>query len=202
MSQVINIAADVEVDRSLLGNKGAGLARMRSLGLRVPPAFVITTEACRDYLRTGRLSDGLPEAVDAALAELEREHGARLGDPTTPLLLSVRSGAPVSMPGMMDTVLDLGVTELTRPGLAPRGDERFALDSHRRFLESFGTVVLGIAQQTFDQVAAVASTDQDHLTAEVAAFSEVIRAHSNSRPDRSPSRAAAARHRCGAPLLA
>ncbi|MFC4948274.1 pyruvate, phosphate dikinase [Pseudonocardia sp. GCM10023141] len=152
MSQVITVHEEVDADRALLGNKGAGLVRMLASGLRVPPAFVITTDACRSYLATGALPAGLLSAVDGALAELEARRGLRLGDPEAPLLLSVRSGAPVSMPGMMDTVLDLGGSAATRPALARRGDPRFALDSHRRFLESFGTVVLGIPQQAFDAV--------------------------------------------------
>ncbi len=152
MPQVLTIAAAIDADRTLLGNKGAGLVRMLASGLRVPPAFVITTDACRSYLATGELPDGLLGEVDVALAELEERRGLRLGDQEAPLLLSVRSGAPVSMPGMMDTVLDLGVSAATRPTLARRGDPRFALDSHRRFLESFGSVVLGIPQSAFDAV--------------------------------------------------
>lgn len=150
MPQVITLHGEVDADRALMGNKGAGLVRMQAGGLRVPPAFVITTEACHHYLATGLLPAALLAAVDDALAELERGRGLRLGDPDAPLLLSVRSGAPVSMPGMMDTVLDLGVSAATRPGLARRSDQRFALDSHRRFLESFGTVVLGIPHADFD----------------------------------------------------
>ncbi|HWN35106.1 MAG TPA: pyruvate, phosphate dikinase [Pseudonocardia sp.] len=197
MSHVVDIAAGAGWDRALVGNKGAGLARMHELGLRVPPAFVITTDACRAYLREGVLAAGLlPEIgteIDAALAGLEARRGLRLGDPAAPLLLSVRSGAPVSMPGMMDTVLDLGVTEATRAGLERRGGRRYALDSHRRFLESFGTVVLGIEQGAFDRAAAALEAgepdsaepdsaegdSEDRLAAEVAAFTQVIGAHAD-----------------------
>lgn len=168
MSQVINIAAATSADRGLLGNKGAGLARMLSSGLRVPPAFVITTDVCRSYLGTGTIPAGLSDEVEAELAELERRRGRRLSDPDAPLLVSVRSGASVSMPGMMDTVLNLGVTPETRPGLARHGGQRFALDAHRRFLESFGTVVLGIPQSDFDGVAG------ERLSATVAAFSALV----------------------------
>ena len=172
MPQVISLDASLFgtalADRALLGNKGAGLVRMQASGLRVPPAFVITTDACRSFLATGVLPEGLLDEVDAALAALEERRGLRLGDPDVPLLLSVRSGAPVSMPGMMDTVLDLGVSALTRPALARRGDERFALDSHRRFLESFGTVVLGIPQATFD-----ALPSDDDLDARIALLADV-----------------------------
>jgi pyruvate,orthophosphate dikinase len=179
MSHVVDIAVGAGLDRALVGNKGAGLARMHELGLRVPPAFAITTDACRVYLREGVLPAGLLAEIDAALAGLEARRGLRLGDPAAPLLLSVRSGAPVSMPGMMDTVLDLGVTEATRAGLRRRGGRRYALDSHRRFLESFGTVVLGIGQGEFDRAAAALGQpgDEDRLAAEVAAFTQVIGAH-------------------------
>lgn len=127
---------------ALIGGKGAGLVEMRSRGLRVPPGLVITTDACREFLRTGQLPADLRTQVRAGLDALESKHGKRLGDPAAPLLLSVRSGAPISMPGMMDTVLDLGVSDATEVGL---GDRTFARDAHRRFLESYGSVVLGVA---------------------------------------------------------
>jgi len=180
MGHVVDIAAGVGMDRSLLGNKGAGLVRMRGLGLRVPPAFVITTQACRGYLDDGAQPPGLLDEIDAALVGLERERGLRLGDPECPLLLSVRSGAAVSMPGMMDTVLDLGVTEATRAGLVRRGGPGFALDSHRRFLESFGTVVLGIDQRAFDLAAEEVAAGAGRLAAQVEAFSQVVAAHSGA----------------------
>ena len=177
MSQVMNIAVAGGVDRSLLGNKGASLVRMLSSGLRVPPAFVITTDACRSYFESGTTPDGLSEAIRAALAELEGQRGQRLSDPGNPLMLSVRSGAPVSMPGMMDTVLNLGVTAATRPALARRGGPRFALDAHRRFLESFGTVVLGIPYAEFDAAARDVRRGgavEAELARTVAAFADLV----------------------------
>jgi len=140
--------------RDLLGGKGANLAEMTRIGLPVPPGFIVTTEACRAFMREGRAPDGLVDQVDAALADLEAATGRRLGDPSAPLLLSVRSGAPFSMPGMMDTVLDLGATDETVPGLVAMGDEAFAWDATRRFTEMFGRVVLGVEAQAFDEVLA------------------------------------------------
>ena len=138
--------------RTLLGGKGANLAEMARIGLPVPPGFIVTTEACRAFRHAGEVPDGLVAQVDAALADLEAATGRRLGDPERPLLLSVRSGAPFSMPGMMDTVLDLGATDATIPGLVAMGDERFAWDATRRFTELFGRVVLGVEAPVFDTV--------------------------------------------------
>src|SRR5207244_8643669 len=103
--------------KDLLGGKGANLAEMTNIGLPVPPGFTITTEVCNEYIRTGKLPGGLMEQVQSALAEIERDMGKKLGDPANPLLLSVRSGARFSMPGMMDTVLNLGLNEETLQGL-------------------------------------------------------------------------------------
>ena len=132
--------------RDLLGGKGAGLAEMSRLGIPVPPGFTITTEVCSAFYDLGRRwPDGLEEAVREAIAEVERIAGARFGDPANPLLVSVRSGARVSMPGMMDTVLNLGLNDETAEGLARRsGDPRFAYDSYRRFVQMYGGVVLGV----------------------------------------------------------
>ena len=132
--------------RDLLGGKGAGLAEMSRLGIPVPPGFTITTEVCNAFYDLGRRwPDGLEEAVREAVAEVERIAGARFGDPANPLLVSVRSGARVSMPGMMDTVLNLGLNDETAEGLARRsGDPRFAYDSYRRFVQMYGGVVLGV----------------------------------------------------------
>ena len=114
----------------LLGGKGANLAEMSNLGLPVPPGFTITTEACREYLATGTVPLSLDAEVDEHLASLERTMGKRLGDPDDPLLVSVRSGARFSMPGMMDTVLDIGLNDASVYGLAKQADdERFAWDS-------------------------------------------------------------------------
>ncbi len=140
--------------RDLLGGKGANLAEMARIGLPVPPGFVVTTEACRAFMQAGEVPSGLFDQVDAALAALETTVGRRLGDPTAPLLLSVRSGAPFSMPGMMDTVLDLGATDVTIPGLIAHGDEAFAWDATRRFTEMFGRVVLGVAPHVFEEILA------------------------------------------------
>src|SRR5690349_6591400 len=119
--------------KAILGGKGAGLAEMTRLGIPVPPGFTIITEACRHYYETGgKMPDGLRAQVDTALAATERDVGMVLGDETKPLLLSVRSGARVSMPGMMDTILNLGLNDATVEGLAARtNDRRFAYDAYR-----------------------------------------------------------------------
>jgi pyruvate,orthophosphate dikinase len=136
---------------ALCGGKGAGLMRMRHSGLPVPEGFVITTEACVSYIDSGELPDGLMAEVIDHLARLEEETGRRFGDPENPLLVSVRSGAPVSMPGMMDTVLNLGLNDATVRGLAEiTGDERFAHDSHRRFIQAFGEIVLKVPGHVFE----------------------------------------------------
>src|SRR5690348_15217378 len=140
--------------RNLLGGKGAGLAEMANLGLPVPPGFTITTEVCTHFYANGRsYPDELEAEVAAALAAVEKTIGAQLGDPKNPLLVSVRSGARASMPGMMDTVLNLGLNDATVAGLAKiSGDERFAWDSYRRFLQMYGEVVLGIEHHHFESV--------------------------------------------------
>jgi len=139
--------------KDLLGSKGAGLAQMSRLGLPVPDGFVITTEACRAYMRAGEPPAGLAEEVAAHLAELERKTGKRFGDLQDPLLVSVRSGAAVSMPGMMDTVLNLGLNSATVEGLAcSTGDPRFAYDSYRRFVQMFAEIVLKVPASRFEDV--------------------------------------------------
>jgi pyruvate,orthophosphate dikinase len=140
--------------RNLLGGKGAGLAEMSNLGLPVPPGFTITTEVCTYYYeRDRKYPDDLRPAVDAALARLERQIGARFGSEESPLLVSVRSGARASMPGMMDTVLNLGLNDRTVEGLARQsGDPRFARDSYRRFIQMYGQVVLGVDHHHFEDV--------------------------------------------------
>jgi pyruvate, orthophosphate dikinase len=139
--------------KELLGGKGANLAEMSNLGLPVPPGFTISTEACRAYLANGREPDGLAEEVTTHLEALEKTMGKRLGDPDDPLLVSVRSGAAFSMPGMMETVLNVGLNDESVHGLARTagGDERFAFDSYRRLLQMFGTTVLGIDGALFAQ---------------------------------------------------
>ena len=172
--------------KSLLGGKGANLAEMTRIGLPVPPGFIVTTDACRRYMVEGGSPEGLFDQVDEALADLEAQVGRKLGDPGSPLLLSVRSGAVFSMPGMMDTVLNLGAMPSTAEGLAKLGDEWFAQDATRRFLEMFGKVVLGVDGELFDHDveqandAAGVATERD-LTVEQLA--EVVAKHRQTIAD-------------------
>ncbi|WP_435210439.1 pyruvate, phosphate dikinase [Streptomyces sp. bgisy034] len=137
----------------LLGGKGANLAEMTRLGLPVPPGFTITTEACRAFLATGTEPEGLAREVSAHLSVLERAAGRRLGQPDDPLLVSVRSGARFSMPGMMETILDIGLNDESVPGLAKvSGNERFAWDSYRRLVQMFGSTVMGVDSERFENV--------------------------------------------------
>jgi pyruvate,orthophosphate dikinase len=138
--------------RDLLGGKGAGLAEMSRIGLPVPPGFTITTEACLEYYRRDRsYPAGLMDEVRGRVRTVEQRTGKHFGDPENPLLVSVRSGAKFSMPGMMDTVLNLGLTTRSLEGLARRtGDPRFAYDSYRRFMQMFGNVVLGLKHEHFE----------------------------------------------------
>ncbi|HBB55851.1 MAG TPA: pyruvate, phosphate dikinase, partial [Hyphomonadaceae bacterium] len=140
--------------RNLLGGKGANLAEMCKLGLPVPPGFTITTAVCNQYYaQNRRYPEGLADRVDLALKDLESETGKIFGDKSNPLLVSVRSGARASMPGMMDTVLNLGLNDETADGLAAlSGDRRFAFDSYRRFIQMYGQVVLGIAHEKFEMI--------------------------------------------------
>ncbi len=143
-----------EFDKDLLGGKGANLGEMKRVGLPVPSGFTITTAACRTYLANGQKDpEGLMEQVKAKLTEVEKEAGKKLGDLDNPLLVSVRSGAALSMPGMMDTVLNLGLNDETVKGLtAKSGNERFAFDSYRRLVQMFGDVVLGVEHSTFEKI--------------------------------------------------
>ncbi|MEU8074392.1 pyruvate, phosphate dikinase [Catellatospora citrea] len=137
--------------KDLLGGKGANLAEMVRIGLPVPPGFTITTEACREYLAAGSPPAELAEQVGAHLAALEEKMGRRLGDPADPLLVSVRSGAKFSMPGMMETVLNVGLTDESVHGLAARsGNERFAWDSYRRLIQMFGKTVCDVPGDAFE----------------------------------------------------
>ncbi len=140
--------------RDLLGGKGAGLSEMVRLGLPVPPGFTVTTETCREYIALGnRVPDGFWEEFRAYLTDLEQKTGKTLGDAANPLLVSVRSGAKFSMPGMMDTVLNLGLNDQTAQGLARlTNDERFAYDAYRRFVQMFSKVVLGVNADLFEEV--------------------------------------------------
>ena len=138
--------------RDLLGGKGIGLAEMTQLGVPVPAGFTITTDACRAAMAAGgELPDGLEQEVDEHVRRLEEKTGKRFGDPDDPLLVSVRSGAAVSMPGMMDTILNLGLNDEAAEGLAARTDNaRFAFDSYRRLIQMFGEVVEGIDAHLFE----------------------------------------------------
>ncbi len=144
----------VGLDRFQLGGKGYGLVEMSSIGLPVPPGLIITTEACKQYYsRGGRVPDGLFDELKTKLEQLETRTGRQLGNPSNPLLVSVRSGAPFSMPGMMDTILNLGLNDDTTETLAQKtGNERFALDAHRRFIQMFAKIALGVNGQKFEDI--------------------------------------------------
>ncbi|HXV45467.1 MAG TPA: pyruvate, phosphate dikinase [Nitrososphaera sp.] len=143
-------------NKMLLGGKGAGLADMTRLGLPVPPGFIITTEICEKFYEAGRrLPDGMIDEVRKSITRIEGMTGKKFGDPGNPLLVSVRSGAPVSMPGMMDTILNLGLNDDTVDGLAGQSnDPRFAWDAYRRFVQMFGKIVLGVDDRKFDTILA------------------------------------------------
>ncbi len=137
--------------RDLLGGKGAGLAEMTSLGLPVPPGLTISTDACRSFTQDGHMPAELAPAVEEALGRIEKQLGMRFGDPRSPLLVSVRSGARASMPGMMDSILNLGLNDATMQGLAERsGNKRFALDAYRRFIAMYADVALGVPRTLFE----------------------------------------------------
>jgi len=173
--------------KDLLGGKGANLAEMTNLGLPVPPGFIITTEACNAYLGSGSEPPELAAEVDKHLAALEAKIGRRLGQSDNPLLVSVRSGAKFSMPGMMDTVLNIGLSDDSVDGLAKQaGNERFAWDSYRRLVQMFGKTVLGVDGERFEHAIDAAKRakgatndlelDEDDLRALVAEFRQIVRA--------------------------
>ena len=138
--------------RALLGGKGAGLADMTRAGVPVPPGFTVTTEACNQFSASGKFPEGMWAQELAALQEVEKRTGKKFGDPANPLLVSCRSGAKFSMPGMMDTVLNISLTDKTAEGMIElTGNPRFVYDSYRRLIEMFGTVVLGIADEAFEE---------------------------------------------------
>src|SRR6201989_970520 len=150
--------------RDLLGGKGANVAEMtRVLGAdRVPAGFTVTTEACVAYMRDGEFPDGMEAEVAAALERLQEHAGKKLGDDDDPLLVSVRSGARESMPGMLDTVLNLGLNDRSVEGLAKAtGNERFAWDSYRRFVQMFGNVCRGVSGERFEHAIAEAKKEHD-----------------------------------------
>ena len=137
--------------RDLLGGKGAGLAEMTSLGLPVPPGFTISTEECAEYAKHGKLRPESEKDVFAALARVEKSVGMTFGDPSNPLLVSVRSGSRASMPGMMDTILNLGLNDATAEGLAKKTQNpRFAYDAYRRFVAMYSDVALGVKTLHFE----------------------------------------------------
>ncbi|MEM1689503.1 MAG: pyruvate, phosphate dikinase [Candidatus Hadarchaeales archaeon] len=174
-------------NKRLLGGKGAGLCMMTQLGLPVPPGFVITTDVCKKYYELGgKLPDGLMDEVRKAMQRLEKMTGKSFGDKSNPLLVSVRSGSMLSMPGMMDTILNLGLNDETMEGLARlTGNRRFALDAYRRFLQMFGRIVLRVSGEKFDKVfeqwkervGAKKDTDltAEHLEKIVEDFKRIIR---------------------------
>ncbi|MEI6627263.1 MAG: PEP/pyruvate-binding domain-containing protein, partial [bacterium] len=140
--------------KEILGGKGANLADMTTMGLPVPSGFTLSTEACKDFYDQGRkMSEEIKKQTDEKLAELEATMGKKLGDASDPLLVSVRSGAAVSMPGMMDTILNLGLNDETVEGLSKKtGNPRFAYDAYRRFIQMFGDVVMGCEHHAFEEV--------------------------------------------------
>ncbi len=178
--------------RDLLGGKGANLAEMSAIGLPVPPGFTITTEACAYYHEHGgRWPEGLEEQVREGVRYIEQLMGARFGDPENPLLVSVRSGAAISMPGMMDTVLNLGINDQVVEGLARRtNNERFAYDAYRRFIDMFGDVVMGVKHDYFEEVLEAlkqekgvredTELDAEALKELVRRYKEVYRQHTGS----------------------
>jgi pyruvate,orthophosphate dikinase len=164
--------------RDLLGGKGANLAEMTNIGLPVPPGFTITTDACRHYLDSGSMPDGLGDEITAHLTSLEAAMGRKLGDPGDPLLVSVRSGAKFSMPGMMETVLNIGLSDESVHGLAKQaGNDRFAWDSYRRLIQMFGKTVLGIEGEAFEHAideAKRAKGTKNDLDLDAADLSELV----------------------------
>ena len=192
MRYVFDFDEDSGGGRELLGGKGVGLAEMTQLGIPVPAGFTVTTDACRAYMAGGgEVPEGLDAEVDAHIAALEERSGKRFGDPHDPLLVSVRSGAAVSMPGMMDTILNLGLNDVAVEGLAEStGNPRFAFDSYRRLVQMYGEVVAGVDGQRFEQAltdlkAARGVTQDVELTADdlrelVATFAEIYEAETGS----------------------
>ena len=189
VEQAEGVAGSWDGVKALLGGKGANLAEMTRLEIPVPEGFVITTEACNVYLAAGeQFPEGMWDEVLAALATVERRTGKRLGDPADPLLVSCRSGAKFSMPGMMDTVLNIGLNDQTAAGMVKlTGDPRFVYDSYRRLVQMYGSVVMGVADEPFEQVLTEfrkqrgVESDSD-LTAEdwkkiTERFKEIVRRH-------------------------
>ena len=155
MSKMVYLFEEGNADmRNLLGGKGANLAEMTNLGLPIPQGFTVTTEACTDYYNNGRtISEDIQQQIFTALADLEKKQGKKFGDTENPLLVSVRSGARASMPGMMDTILNLGLNDVAVEGFAKKtGNPRFAYDSYRRFIQMFSDVVMDVPKSLFERV--------------------------------------------------
>ncbi|MGE5123655.1 MAG: PEP/pyruvate-binding domain-containing protein, partial [Acidobacteriaceae bacterium] len=149
--------------RALLGGKGSGLADMTRAEVPVPPGFTVTTEACNAYQAGGSFPSGMWEQELQALKKVEQQTGKKFGDPDNPLLVSCRSGAKFSMPGMMDTVLNIGLTDTTAQGMVKlTNNPRFVYDSYRRLVEMFGKVVLGIADEAFEEPLAEYKRKKDY----------------------------------------
>jgi pyruvate,orthophosphate dikinase len=173
-------------NRALLGGKGAGLAEMTKLGLPVPPGFIITTDICEKFYEAGkRLPDGLMDEVRKSVRKLEAATGKKFGDQKNPLLVSVRSGAAVSMPGMMDTILNLGLNDQTIEGLAQQSNDwRFALDAYRRFIQMFGKTALGVDDRQFEKAMAGKDlSDEKTLRKIIASFRSLCQASGKKFPD-------------------
>ncbi|MBF0527456.1 MAG: pyruvate, phosphate dikinase, partial [Deltaproteobacteria bacterium] len=151
---IADVGGDWDKARGLLGGKGANLGDMTRIGLPVPPGFTVSTEACNAFLAAGvKFPKGMWEQELAALSEIEKKTGKKFGDPGNPLLVSCRSGAKFSMPGMMDTVLNIGLNDETLKGMIEAtGDPRFVYDSYRRLIQMFGSVVMGVPDEPFEEV--------------------------------------------------
>jgi pyruvate, orthophosphate dikinase len=177
-----------ELGRELLGGKGVGLAQMTAIGLPVPAGFIVTTEACREYMRLGGTPpDGLDEEIAAAVTRLEERTGKRFGDHADPLLVSVRSGAAVSMPGMMDTILNLGLNDEAVEGLArATGNDRFAFDAYRRLVQMFGEVVGGVEGRRFEHELGALKAERgvtEDVELEAADLRELVSRFKDLHPD-------------------
>ncbi len=213
MSYVYAFEEGSKEQKFLLGGKGANLAEMTRLGLPVPPGFTISTDACRAYMAADdTIPAGLMDEVAAALSALETKMGKQLGDATDPLLVSVRSGAAFSMPGMMDTVLNLGLNDVSVGGLAKQTDNpRFAYDSYRRFVQMFAKIVLDVDGAKFEHaleqlreergVATDPELSADDLEGLADRFKAIVLAEAGIEFPQDPHRAAAARHRGRVPLV-
>src|SRR4029078_5029258 len=184
---VFDFSEGTDLGRELLGGKGIGLAEMTAIGIPVPAGFTVTTAACVAYMRAGRQGPaGLEEEVAEHMARLEETTGKRFGDPSDPLLVSVRSGAAVSMPGMMETILNLGLNDEAVEGLArATGNPRFAYDAYRRLIQMYGDVVAGVDAHRFEEAIASLKEERgvaqdvelpaDDLQALVSTFKQIYR---------------------------